>query len=92
MNLNWRQLPKTEVTKQRMSEAKLGRSYTPRHKLNMAVSQILLAAQKRSYCPVLRIQNHPRWSTLKKRLLLTIIKDRNLDYLSDKAQDILNVL
>lgn len=43
---------RTDETKRKMSEAKLGRTYTMDHRLNMAASQILRSSSIHNTCPV----------------------------------------
>ena len=63
-------LPKSEITKQRMSEAKRGRKYTPEHRLNMKVSQILKNCIKNNVDPIDHVTDHKTYTTLEKREII----------------------
>jgi len=72
-------LPKAKHTRQKMSEAKKGRTYSDEHKLNMIVSHLLRGCQKNNKDPVDHVTDHWKYTTKEKRAIIKIILQREED-------------
>ena len=72
-------LPKAKHTRQKMSDAKKGRTYSEEHKLNMIVSQLLRGCEKNNRDPIDYVTGHANYSTKEKRAIINIIIKRQED-------------
>lgn len=67
---------RTNETKKKMSEAKLGRTYTLDHRLNMAASQILRSSLLRDTCPVAVALSSEKYDEDTKKILVAKILEK----------------
>ena len=73
---NHTRLPKKTKTKELMSKAKLGRKYTPDHKLNMRVSHLLKTCKRNNVDPISHVRNHSIYTDEQKEQIINRIIER----------------
>ena len=69
-------LPKAKHTRQKMSNAKKGRTYGQDHKLNMVVSHLLRGCVKNNKDPIEHVNTHWKYNDVEKQTIIKMIIKR----------------